>query len=185
MKKGFTLVELVVILSIFGILMIAGTDFLIQAVRNSNRSAMENEVRQNAGQILQDIDSEAKKADPSIGFTYVAGNGNLSMTTVNSSPTRVVSYATNANGILTKTITIGGVPGASAVLNSNSVSVLNCPLSGTGCPAGACTKGLVVSQPTISDPLLINLTVESNSSFTRTDYCAKLSLTDSVTARQY
>jgi len=89
------------------------------------------------------------------------------------------------NGILTKTVSVGGVSGPTAVLNSNNVSVLSCPLSGTGCPAGACTKGLVVSQPTLSDPLLINLTVESNSSFTRTDFCAKLSLTDSVTARQY
>lgn len=159
-KKGFTLVEMVIVLGIFGILMVAGTDFLIQAIRNSNRSAMENEVRQTASQIMQDIDAEARKADPLVGFSFPGGN--LQMTTVNSNPPRVINYSV-ISGSLTKTVN-GGSP---VILNSSKVVVV-----------------LVASQPS-PGTLLVNLTVQNNSSYTRSDFQAKVTMSDSITARRY
>lgn len=171
MKKGFTLVELVVIIGIFGVLLSVGTDFLIQTIRNSNRSAMENEVRQNASRIMQDIESEAKKADPAIPFSFPVGG--LQMTTIDV-PSRVILYSVS-NGDITKTVN-GGTP---ATLNSNRVAVLNC----TGCPGASCTSGLSTSLS--GGSLLVNLTVQNNTTYTRSDFCAKTSLSETITARQY
>ena len=58
MKKGFTLVEMVVVIGLFGLLMVAGTEFLIQVIQNGNRAQMQSEVRQNASAIMQDIISD-------------------------------------------------------------------------------------------------------------------------------
>ncbi len=64
MKRGFTLIELVVVLGIFGILMVAGTEFFIQVIKNSNQATMQNEVRQEANKIMQDVTNEARKGTP-------------------------------------------------------------------------------------------------------------------------
>ncbi len=181
MKKGFTLIEMVIILAIFGILLVVGTDFLIQTIKSSNRSAMENEVRQNANQIMQDIGAEARKADGNVGFTFVGGAGNLQMSTVNANPSRLVAYSVDVFGVLTKTITLGGTALPATILNSNSTAVLNC----TGCPGSSCTPGLVVSQATLADPLSVSLTIQNNSTYTRSDFCAKVSLSDIIMARLY
>lgn len=175
------MIELVIILGIFGVLLLAGTDFLIATIKNSNRSAMENEVRQNANRIMQDIEAEARKADPAVGFGFVGGSGNLQIPTINVTPTRTVAYSVNASGIFTKTVTLGGVVGSPTILNSDNVVVLKC----TGCPGSSCTPGFIVSQPLLTDPLSISITVQNSSLFTRSDFCAKVSLSDIIMARQY
>lgn len=185
MKRAFTLIELLLVLGVFAIFLLAGTDFLIQTIQNSNRSAMENEVRQNAYRILQDIETEARKADPSIGFGFVGGAGNLQMTTANASPTRTVAYSVNAAGILTKTITLGGAVQPTQTLTSTRVAVLNCPSTASGCPSTCAVKGLVVSQAGLADPLVINLTVQNNTTYIRSDFCAKINLSENIIARQY
>lgn len=59
-KKGFTLIEIMIVLAIFGVLMIAGSDMLINVLQNSAKSVTQNEVRQNANKIMQDITSQLR-----------------------------------------------------------------------------------------------------------------------------
>lgn len=129
-KKGFTLIELVVVLGIFGILMVAGTEFFIQVIKNSNQATMQNEVRQEANKIMQDITNEARK------------NSNFASL-----------YSLNS-GVLSK----NGVP-----ISSTSVAV---------------TQWLI-SENTIT------LTVQQASMFTRSDFQASVTLTQTVTPRVY
>src|SRR5574340_115481 len=63
MKKGFTLVEILMVIAIFGILMVVGTDFLIQVMRSNKRSAIEYELRQDGSRILQEISASIRAAN--------------------------------------------------------------------------------------------------------------------------
>ena len=129
------MVELIVILAVFGVLMLAGTDFFIQVIHNSNRAAMENEVRQNASKIMQDITNEARKP----GATAASLN----------------SIYTVSGGVLSKN-------GLS--LSSTAVAV-NLSITGS--------------------PIVITLTVQQAAGYTRPDFQATVTLTNTVTPRVY
>lgn len=130
MKRGFTLIELVVVLGIFGILMVAGTEFFIQVIKNGNQATMQNEVRQEANKIMQDVANEARKGTP------------LSV------------YTVDADGVFNK----NGVP-----ISSASVAV---------------TQWQIVGNT-------VTLTVQQASKFVRSDFQAKVTLTQTVTPRVY
>lgn len=130
MKRGFTLIELVVVLGIFGILMVAGTEFFIQVIKNGNQATMQNEVRQEANKIMQDVANEARKGTP------------LSV------------YTVDADGVFNK----NGIP-----ISSASVAV---------------TQWQIVGNT-------VTLTVQQASKFVRSDFQAKVTLTQTVTPRVY
>ncbi|MBI3559111.1 type II secretion system protein [Candidatus Gottesmanbacteria bacterium] len=134
---GFTLIELVVVLGIFGILMVAGTEFFIQVIKNSNQATMQNEVRQEANKIMQDIVNEARKP----GATYTSLN----------------NLYTVSSGVLSKT-------GYGTI--SSRIVFVNLSISGS--------------------PILVTLTVQNDPvRFVRSDFQATVTLTQTVTPRQY
>ncbi len=159
MKRGFTLVEIVVVLGIFGILMVVGTDFFVSTIQSSNRTTIQNEVRQNAQKIMQDMVSQIRQATtpPVIGTNQL---------TVGS----VVYLVNTTDWSITKN---------GQKLNSNAVAVVNC-----GCVTSCSTSGLVLT-PNSNGSISISLTVQQKPGPTRSDFCAISTLTDSATPRQY
>ncbi len=164
MTRGFTLIELLVAIGIFGILMVAGTDLLVKIIQNGNRAAMENEVRQNASLIMQDITAEVRSA----ATVTVLANNDL---VVGSK----IYHVDLATGVLTKNGT---------VLTSGRVAALSC----TDCNNTTCIHGLsgtAVHLFGTSRVVEIALAVQQNVSATRADFCAKVVLKNTVTLRQF
>ena len=61
-KFGFTLVELAVVVGLFGVLLLIGTDLLIQVINSSNKAAAEMELRQNMSVAMDTISRSVRKA---------------------------------------------------------------------------------------------------------------------------
>lgn len=126
-KKGFTLIEIMIVLAIFGVLMIAASDMLINVLQNSAKSVSQNEVRQNANKIMQDITSQIR------GSTGV---------TQSASP-----WTINGN---TYTLNSGDLTKNGQTINTSKVSVqnLNIPTCSSSCQVTLTVQ--LKSDPTIS-----------------------------------
>ena len=170
MNRGFTLVELIITLGIFGLLMVVGTDLLIKTIQNGNRATIESEVRQNANSIMQDIAEEIRLAETVTTPEVPAGSGNHDL--VLNNPMGSKRYHVNpTDGVLTKDGTI---------LTSKSVAVLSCP----SCGSTSCAGGMV-STVNPTGTVTVTLTVQQNLGVNRSDFCAKVVLTNTVTPRQF
>ncbi len=201
MRKGFTLVELVVVLGVFGILILAATDFLLQAMNNGTKATIENEVRQNANLILTEVANEIRASN----CIYYTVSGNPGIVTVNISKGSVagtclddgdgVAFVQDSTGVLTKTIYRDGTP-TTARLNSNQVAVMNCNGNSRECRVGACTNGLVLYQVdgTTSLPqgvatgngVGVSVWVQqSDLSASRPANCAIIKVADTIVPRRY
>ncbi len=62
MKKGFTLVEILIVMVVFGGLMIVGTNLFFQVVMSANRATTETELRQNISLAMETITRSIRKA---------------------------------------------------------------------------------------------------------------------------
>lgn len=116
-KKGFTLIELVVVLGIFGILMVAGTEFFIQVIKNGNQATMQNEVRQEANKIMQEVVNEARKPGATaanLNTIYTVNSGVLSKNS-NIFSSKAVAVNLNISGSpILITLTVQNAAGALA-----------------------------------------------------------------------
>ncbi len=193
------MVEVAISLALFTILAYAGTNFFIQAVRDSNKVAIENEVRETGSTLMSDITSEIQniikddinrskfciKTIPAGGVTlpyslYLSDMNGPSLSCSDSGWTRRVVYTVDAQGNMTKSVN-----GATAVrINPDKAVILSCPIAGGGCSTGiaSCNSGLQVSfsgtTPTV------NVYVQQVSSVAKSDYCARTQVTQTVVPRQ-
>lgn len=176
MKNGFTLVEIMVVVAIFGVLMIVATDFFVSTLQNTNRSTMQNEVRQNAQKIMQDIISEIRRADSYTIVDTGPNKGDL----ISASATGTTTYHVDTTSW---NITKNGVQ-----LNSDSVVVLDC--NGIGC-GSTCVpaRNFLLLTPAagtnLTNALTINLVVQQRTGVSNSTYCAITTLNDTATPRQY
>lgn len=205
-KKGFTLVEVVISLALFAVLAYAGTTFFIQAVRDSSKVAIENEVRETAAVIMADVSNEIKAlANQTNNGRYCVANSldNLNVYFSDGPPsdytnncatpnsyTRRIIYTTNlVTGSFTKrVITTSPASDVSSVLNSTKTFVVDCGIGTGGCSLNSgCTSGFKVTFPAQSldttPAITINLSVQQASSITRSDYCARTKVVQTVTPR--
>lgn len=196
-QKGFTLVEVAVSISLFAVLAYAGTTFFIQAVRDSNRVAIENEVRQTASTIMTDISNEVKGlASKTVSGQYcinqsVTGSKSTlylsdgvlgALNNCGTGYTRWVTYeADSATGQITKKINTG----LALSMNSTRAWVIKCTTSpqGGGCFTGTCGQGFVVTTDVTTGIKTITLTVQQPSTITRSDFCAKTELSQTLVPR--
>lgn len=85
------MIEAIVVLGIFSVLLTAGANLLITTTRNSSRVAIQNEVRQEASKIMQDIITETRQASE-----YIIVNGDL----ITASASGTTTYHLDATTLL-------------------------------------------------------------------------------------
>lgn len=193
-KKGFTVIELVVVIAIMGVLTVVASQFLIAVIQGNNRATIENEVRQNAEAIRNDLVAEIRK---SLCVRYDPASGsNLSKLSLSDTPDpspivtctsgkRTVTYVVDATaatkGQVTKTI-VDSVNGTSTlIMTSPSTALLYC--SGS-CSTQNCSTGLV-ANPSGGSWVINIYAMQSSTNGTRSDFCANVNLNDAATQRQY
>ncbi len=168
-RAGFTLIELVVVIAIFGILAIVATNYLLSTVSTSNRISVENEVRQNAVLVLSEMSDEIRKATSVCNIT---ANGFKT----SSSPTCAAG-----NDISTFTITNGVVSKNGNPISSDKVAFVDCNQSGCSQDRTTCAPGIAVTLN--GKAYEIDITATQQNATTRVDSCAQVKLHDVVVPR--
>lgn len=176
---GFSLIEIVVVIAIFGIISVVASNFLVSIIQSSNRTSVENEIRENASRMIEDIASTVRSSG-CVQFDDAAGT--LSAYSDSLCAILLVTYRVDSSGVLMKAV------GAGSEAAISSTKVAACGEPDPCVPSGNCTpKGLVISSVDGKNPtnraVTIKLTVRSKSISTRKDFCAKVSLENTVSPR--
>lgn len=172
-KSGFTLIELVVVMAIFGFLAVVATNFLLATVSTNTRITIENEVRQNAQKIMQDMSSEIKKA----ACVYFEDN----KVTISDSSAALSTKCAEVGNVVTFDFNGGVVKKNGQIISSDKVAF--CTTTST-C-GGSCTGGIVVLPlaEATSGSVDITLNARQVNPTSRIDSCAKITLTETITPR--
>lgn len=178
MKKGFTLVEIIVVIGVFGVLMVAGTEILIAVIKAQNRASIENEVRQNGSKIMQSLAASIRVA--SCVSWAGSDSQNKTLTTYSdancAADKRVDWYAFN----ITES---RAVYKNDKRITSGAVAVC----ADTGCGSSCSTNGLAISGvPGTAGAVVLTLTIQQTPRANiRSDFCGRITLAETVTPRQY
>jgi len=186
-RTGFTLIEILVVLSLFGIIMMTLTTVMISIIKESNRSLVLNEVRQNAEKIMANIGSEVRSAG-CMQFTRSAGVNTLSIFTDKSCSNLKVSYISGPG----PSYTFNKANPATQNLISSNVVVVNCGSGPNSCGNAPCINGFDVVQADGSlipdggttGSVKVTLSVQQTpKADLRNDFCGFVSLTNTFTPR--
>lgn len=151
MKKGFTLIEILIVLILFGVLMIVGTDMFLNVLQNSNLATIQSDVRQNASNILSDVSGNIR-ASSNVSFNPPP--------VIISSANGTVTYVQDINNNLLKN---------GSQINSTSVIVPVFAVNCTGSPQ-TCTITITVQQKPTATRWDQQATVTLNDTITARSY---------------
>lgn len=184
MNKGFTIIEIVVVLGIFGILILVGTDFLISVIQNNNRSAIESEVRQNASKLLGEVSSSIRLAACVKWFPQpLVPAGDITIQTYGD--TECTSSLIDEYKIFydpSNRKNQGKMFKNNRQISANGVAVLDC--TGASQCGTSCVNGFSISAtPMTNGSVTITMVVQATTSAVRSDFCAVTKLSDTVTPR--
>lgn len=181
MKKAFTLVEIVVVLGLFGVLVLAGTEFVIQMVRANNQTIIQNEVRQNANRIMQLLTDSIRTAS-CVAWTNVGGNKTITTySDRDCAGTPVDTYNFNISST-----PVGRILKNGSLIISDSVAAC----ADLGCSQNCYTNGLTSpssngdSKTSGTVPLSLTLQQTPRPDL-RSDFCGRMTLSNTITPRQY
>ncbi len=178
LKSGFTLIELTVVIGVFGILAVVAANFLLSTVATTNRTNIESDIRQNVTLIMTDITSEVRKA-ACVNFKTVGSNKVLTISSdsddklVDCDVDTSVEFIVDSAGLVYK--------------NGNKISSQNIAFCTTpnACDGNTdCDPGLSVSPVGTTDQAVdITLSARQKKASKRQDSCAGITLSETVTPR--
>lgn len=170
--KGFTLIELIVVMALFGVLSVVASGYLVNVIQASNRTLVENEVRQEGTKIVQDISTEVRRS----GCVFFSGS------TLTISDADVTSAGASCAGgnVTTYTVSSGVISKNGQQINSPKVKVQKCTSCGSGCGSGFTVSPAAVET---NSAITIGLDLTQGGTSTRSDFCGKVSLTTTITPR--
>lgn len=179
MNKGYTLVELLIVLSVFGILLVAGTNLFMQVMLSANRVRVENEVRQNINIVLEEMVREVRRSV----CLRVEGNGTI-LKLYNRENCSAADIALATFSLVSDDIQkqINADPAQSMLYQR--VMAGHYPSGCTG-DAADLEPGLNFSLNANQRAVDIVLKLQSRTTSNRSDYCGKIELRETVSLRNY
>lgn len=128
-EKGFTLIEMLVAVSIVAILSTLSTEVVLSLVRSSNKTAVTNEAKQNGQTILDTFEKDVRSAK----LVSLVSSTDLHLTMLNDS---TVDYVCGSGGVRNDYISRGG----QIITNDD-------PDNGVNVQAGSCVFTVSSSSP--------------------------------------
>lgn len=164
-SRGFTLIEMLVVVAIVGIVATISTQIVLSLIRSNNKTNVQNEVRQNGSYTIDLMERDIRAA------TEASSNTSKDLTLANPD---------GSSSVYTCALKQAGSNG---FINRNSNPLLNTDLS-TGVAVSACSFTIAPN----SNPQLITvnftLTQAANSA-TRSDLTVSQTFETSVSLRTY
>lgn len=106
MKKGFTLVELVIVVAIFGVLFSVVSSTFFNALRAATKAQATQEVRQNGDSALSRIIHEVKGAERVVSCPTGSGSGDDEIHFIDAATGITIRFRSQ-NGAITRTVAGG------------------------------------------------------------------------------
>lgn len=177
MKKGFTLLELMVVIAIGAILLLVTADFLIFAIQRNNQITIESNVRNEANLLMdglaRDIRNSSCECATANSISLFNSSGCSSYCSGGGSPYAV--YTIDASKHLLRN---------SIILSSNAVKLEIC--STCDCLAGPPTPGLIIATPAPSSrSYLVTMSLRQAADNPRSDFCGKVQIQQTIKPRNY
>jgi prepilin-type N-terminal cleavage/methylation domain-containing protein len=174
MKKGFSLIELMVVIALASILLLVTANFLIFSIQRNNQATIENEVRNEANYLLDSMGKDIRNSSCECytsNSIYLFGSSNcdqnfcktVGATPSPGSPTPYAKYAINSGRFVLQRNDVD--------VNSNLVNVQRCDTCLTDL---SCVNGLIISSLSSSRVYLIDLNLRQSRDNPRSDYCGRV-----------
>ena len=125
-NKGFTLVELLVVIALLGISIGVTNDILVSLVRSYNKTQIKNEVEQQANFVGLKLERELRSA------TGTTSTGYTNTLTISKEGSVSVTYKLNVNKLQVETPTGSTAVDLTSSFGAGGVSV-SCMLTGSTC----------------------------------------------------
>lgn len=170
MKKSFSLIELMIVIAISSLILLVVTNFLIMTVQQNNKISIENEIRNEANTLLDQMAKDIRQSKcecvtaTSIRLYGVSNCGACNGTV----PTPYAAYSVNASNDFLKN---------SVVKNSAGIKARSCADCGCLVP----TPGLIVAAAGRAYTVNLSFTQAGNSP--RSDFCGKVTVQQTVKPR--
>lgn len=178
-NRGFTLVEITVVLGILGILLVVGTGIFAQVLQTARRVQIQNEVRQNANYGIELIIREIRRAQCiNISGTTMTTYGDEGCSSNQLSQFNLEETVAGNN--------VWHIKKDGQDLFSETVTAYKC----TECGNTASCSGVGLefdpsSGNITSGSIKITLTVQQANLAARSDFCGKVKLEETVSMRKY
>lgn len=118
-EKGFTLIELILVIALLGICVTVTNDILVSLIRANNKTQVINEIEQQSNFVSLKIEKELRNASVVTIPAASESGTTLSFQTRDGS---TIQYDVNTNtGVITRTLTLNGVQQSTLPLTSNAV----------------------------------------------------------------
>jgi prepilin-type N-terminal cleavage/methylation domain-containing protein len=175
-KKGFTLIELMVVIALASVLLMVTANFLIFAIQRNNSASIENEVRNEANSLLDTIGKDVRNSScevmPDSSQIYLYGNQNCA---IGVGPTPYAIYSIDPDPTKRALLRNG------LKLSSDSVKVQNC----TTCSCAVVTdSGFLItkSSPSVRS-YSFQLTLRQGKDNPRSDFCGRVQVKQTFVPR--
>ena len=178
MKKGFSLIELMVVVAISAILLLVVTDFLIFTIQRNNQVTIENQVRGEANSIMDSVARDIRSSsceclgeDSNSIRLYESSSCDCTNVT---GPTPYAAYSISSDSLLQiqKNLT---------ALSSNSVKAEYCSTCNN---CSNSTSGLIISQPDSAvRSYVVTLSLRQAQDNPRSDFCGKVQIQQRISPR--